>query len=89
MGTGSGPGGLNSRVFTNSYSGASAAMVFPFKNGGSFAGLSKPQYAYVTYNTLAFNGAGFGSRGGKWLHAHGIKTQFIPPQTQKPGIRWI
>ena len=82
MGTGSGVAGLNSRVYTNSYSTQSMAMVFPFRNGGSFAGLSKPQYSYVTYNTLAYHGAGAGGRAGRWAHAHGLAPiSFIPPSS--------
>ena len=82
MGSGSGPGRLNSRVYTNSFAGKSSEMVFPFQvrqTGPSFAGLSKPQYSYITYNTLAYHGAGAGGRAGKWANANGIKYQFIPP----------
>lgn len=79
MGNGSGPGGLNSRVYTNSYSYESSRMVFPFRNGGSFAGLTKPQYSYITYHSLAYQGAGAGGRAGRWLNAHNKKVAFIPP----------
>ena len=82
MGTGSGPGALNSRVYTISYAGKSAAAAFPFRNGGSFAGLSKPQYSYITYNALAYHGAGAGARAGRWANAHGQKISFIPPSSR-------
>jgi hypothetical protein len=36
MGTGSGPGGLNSRIFTNSFAGQSSAMAYPFKPNNYF-----------------------------------------------------
>jgi len=51
MGNGSGPGGLNSKVFTNSYSYQVSRMAIPFK-GTSFGGLSVPQYSYNTYSNL-------------------------------------
>jgi hypothetical protein len=77
MGNGSGPGRLNSRVYTNSYSGISNTMSFPYRNkGNSFGGLSKPQYSYLTYNTLAYHGAGAGSRGDRWLSSRGVNTSF-------------
>jgi len=80
MGTGSGPGALNSRIYTNSYASASRAMAYPFRNmGTSFAGLSKPQYAYITYNSLAYHGAGAGGRAARWAYAHGQRFSFIPP----------
>jgi len=82
MGSGSGPGRLNSRVYTNSFSGKSSAMVFPFQStqiGPSFAGISRPQYSYITYNTLAYHGAGAGGRAGRWANASGNQIAFIPP----------
>ncbi len=85
MGSGSGPGRLNSRIYTNSFSSKVNEMAFPFRNQGtSFAGLSKPQYSHLTYYELANNGAGFGSRGERWARAQGIQTSFIPPS---PSIR--
>jgi hypothetical protein len=81
MGNGSGTGGLNSRVYTNSYAGKSIAMAFPFKNGGSFGGLSKPQYSYVTYNSLAYHGSGAGGRADKWASANGLNISFVPPSS--------
>jgi hypothetical protein len=81
MGTGSGVSGLNSRVFTNSYSSKVQAMAFPFRNkGDSFAGLSKPQYSNLIYYTLAASGSGAGGRGGRWALSQGVTTQFIPPK---------
>jgi hypothetical protein len=82
MGTGSGPGGLNSRVFTNSLAWKNNQAYFPFyvrQAGNSFYGLSKPQYSSQSYHQLAYLGAG-GSRGEKWSRAFGRTTQFIPPQ---------
>ena len=79
MGNGSGPGGLNSRVYTNSYAGASRALAYPFKYGGSFAGLSRPQYSNLTYYSLAYNGAGAGARGGRWAIHQRNAISFIPP----------
>jgi hypothetical protein len=83
MGNGSGPGRLNSRIYTNSFSTKNYAAYGPFNLrdvGTSFYGLSKPQYSHQTYYQLANNGAGFGSRGDKWLRANGYANQqFIPP----------
>ena len=81
MGNGSGPGRLNSRVYTNSYSLLSIRGAQPFKNGGSFAGLSRPQYSYITYNSLAYLGAGAGGRGQRWANAKGVPISFVPPPT--------
>ena len=83
MGNGSGPGRLNSRVYTNSYASKSLEMAFPFKNGDSFAGLSRPQYSYVTYNCLAYHGAGAGGRAGRWARANSVPIQFIPPSLSR------
>jgi len=81
MGNGSGPGGLNSRVFTNSYAGESRSMALPFRfrNGGSFGGLSKPQYSNLIYYSLAYNGAGAGGRAGRWAIRHREPISFVPP----------
>jgi len=81
MGTGSGPGMLGSRVYTNSYAALIRHAAIPFQvvqRGSSFAGLSPPQYSYITYNTLAYNGAGAGGRAGRWAQANGIKYAFTP-----------
>ena len=78
MGNGSGPGGINSRVFSNSYSYQAQRMAMPFR-GNSFGGLSAPQYSYNTYSNLAYLGAGAGNRAGRWAVAHNIVTPFTPP----------
>ena len=76
MGTGSGVSGLNSRVFTNSYSSKVQAMAFPFRNkGDSFGGLSKPQYSNLIYYTLAASGANAGGR----AKTYNRDVSFIPP----------
>lgn len=80
MGNGSGVRGINSRVYTNSYATKVLSMAFPYRNqGNSFGGFSKPQYSHTTYYNLAYNGAGAGSRGGRWAINQGIKIPFIPP----------
>ena len=83
MGNGSGPGRLNSRVYTNSFAGKNNAAYFPFNSqhlGNSFYGLSKPQYSHSTYYQLANNGAGAGARGDRWLRSHSQQPiEFIPP----------
>lgn len=81
MGTGSGPGSLNSRIYTNSFSTQVAAMAFPYKNGGSFGGLTRTQYSYLTYHELADNTTGFGSRGAKWARRNGQQIVFNPPNS--------
>jgi hypothetical protein len=71
---------FNSRIATNSFATQEAAMAFPFKNGGSFGGLSKPQYSHLIYHQLADNSTGFGSRGARWERNNGIRPiSFIPP----------
>jgi len=83
MGNGSGPGRLNSRVYTNSFAGKNNEAYKPFylrDVGNSFYGLSKPQYSHATYYQLANNGAGAGARGDRWLRSHGYQsTVFTPP----------
>jgi hypothetical protein len=81
MGTGSGPGGLNSRIFTNSFAGQSSAMAYPFKPNNYFGFNSKPIYSYNVYHQLANNGAGFGAREGRWARVNNVKISFIPPKT--------
>jgi hypothetical protein len=83
MGNGSGPYGLNSRVFTNSYSMQVSRMAAPFR-GNSFGGLSAAQYSNLTYSNLAALGAGAGNRAGRWAVAKGQQVAFIPPQYPKP-----
>ena len=83
MGNGSGPYGLNSRVFTNSYSFQAGRMAAPFK-GNSFGGLSAPQYSCLTYSNLAYLGAGAGNRAGRWGVANGQTIAFIPPPSPRP-----
>jgi hypothetical protein len=83
MGNGSGPGRLNSRVYTNSFAGKNNEAYKPFylrDVGISFYGLSKPQYSHSTYYQLANNGAGAGARGDRWIRAYGQQPiNFIPP----------
>jgi hypothetical protein len=83
MGTGSGPGRLNSRVYTNSFAMKNNAAYSPFNLlhlGNSFYGLSKPQYSHSTYYQLANNGAGAGARGDRWLRSQGYQPiTFTPP----------
>ena len=83
MGTGSGPGRLNSRVYTNSFAGKNNEAYMPFyfqAAGNSFYNLSRPQYSHQTYYQLADNGAGAGARGDRWIIAQGYQTiSFIPP----------
>ena len=68
---------LNSRVFTNSYSSKVQAMAFPFRyKGGSFAGLSRPQYSNLIYYTLAASGANAGGR----AKTYSQNIAFIPPK---------
>jgi hypothetical protein len=65
MGTGSGTNGLNSRIFTNSYSYQSQREWYnqSIQNkGNSFYGLSIPQYQSTVYYTLSNNGPGAGAR---------------------------
>lgn len=76
MGTAFGRSGLNSRVYTNSYSSKVQAMAFPFRNqGDSFGGLSRPQYSNLIYYTLAASGANAGGRAGRFNRS----VSFIPP----------
>ena len=83
MGTGSGPGRLNSRIYTNSFAGKNNEAYAPFyllDRGNSFYGLSRPQYSRQTYYQLADNGAGAGARGDRWLRSQGYQQiSFIPP----------
>jgi hypothetical protein len=87
MGTGSGPGRLNSRIYTNSFAGKNNAAYAPFyflQAGNSFYGLSRPQYSRQTYYQLADNGAGAGARGDRWLRSQGYQPiTFIPPTLRR------
>jgi hypothetical protein len=81
MGTGSGPGGLNSRIFTNSYAYQSIATTIPNQGGTSFAGLSWPQYSRQTFFSLADCGPGIGARLARHRRAYNIPPiKFIPPK---------
>ena len=65
MGNGSGPPGLNSRIYTNSW-GYQAQRQFYDQSinqqGNSFYGLSIPQYQSTMYYMLSNNGPGAGAR---------------------------
>ena len=65
MGNGSGPGSLNSRIYTNSWSYQGQRQFFnqyARNQGNSFYGLSVPQYQSTMYYTLSNNGPGAGAR---------------------------
>ena len=65
MGNGSGPSGLNSRIYTNSWSYQAQRQFYSqYKQdiGNAFAGLSIPQYNSTMYYTLSNNGPGAGAR---------------------------
>ncbi len=79
MGTGSGPRGLNSRVFTNSFAGKEREMAYPFKPNNYFGFQNKKQYSYNVYHQLAYNGAGFGARGARWARVNQVPIAFNPP----------
>jgi hypothetical protein len=79
MGSGSGAGRINSRIFTNSFAGKEREMAFPLMPKLYFGFQTKPQYSYNVYHQLADNSAGFGSRGAKWALRNGIHTSYVPP----------
>ena len=79
MGTGSGPGRINSRIFTNSFASKENEMSFPLIPRNYFGFQNKKQYSYNVYHQLAYNGAGFGSRGARWARVYGISIAFNPP----------
>ena len=81
MGSGSGVGRINSRIFTNSFAGKEREMAFPLMPKLYFGFQTKPQYSYNVYHQLADNGASFGSRGGKWNRQHGIYLVYNPPSS--------
>ena len=65
MGNGSGPSGLNSRIYTNSWSYQAQRQFYPqyaTQQGNSFYGLSIPQYESTIYYNLSNNGPGAGAR---------------------------
>jgi hypothetical protein len=84
MGNGSGVGGLNSRIYTNSYAYQSQRTSYPKPIGYSFAGFSKPMYSYQTYHTLANNGPAIASRALRVDRAQGRPPiGFIPPTSYR------
>jgi len=78
-----GSGRFNSRVYTNSFSGKNNEAYAPYHfqmAGNSFDNLSRPQYSHQVYYQLAYNGAGIGSREGRWRRSQNLQPiQFIPP----------
>ena len=77
MGNGSGPSGLNSRIYTNSWSYQVQRQFYSQYNkdqGDSFYGLSKPQYQSTIYYTLSNNGPGAGARARRF--GYGGQTNF-------------
>ena len=79
MGTGSGPSGLNSRIYTNSFSAKNAAAYHPYyvkDIGNSFYGLTKQQYIVQTKQQLSNLGAGAGGRGARWARTFNLPYQF-------------
>jgi len=79
MGSGSGVGRINSRIFTNSFAGKEREMAFPLTPKRYFGFQTKPQYSYNVYHQLANNGASFGSRGAKWSRMNSQPISFNPP----------
>jgi len=72
MGNGSGPGHLNSRIYTNSWSYKVQRQFYNEyrkEQGDSFYGLSKPQYQSTIYYTLSNNGPGAGARARRFTGA--------------------
>ena len=62
MGNGSGTNGLNSRIYTNSWSYQAQREFYSLNQGPAFGGLSIPQYNSTIYYTLSNNGPGAGAR---------------------------
>lgn len=81
-------GRINSRIYTNSFSGKNNQAYLPFylqQAGDSFDCLSKPQYSCQTYYQLADNGPGAGGRAGRWRRANGLQPiPFFPPPNLYP-----
>jgi len=71
---------FNPTVANSSYASKSVAMAFPYRyKGDSFAGLSKPQYSYLIFNSSACLGASLGARASRYNVSNGIRHNFIPP----------
>ena len=70
---------LASRIYTNSFAGKEREMAFPFVPKNYFGFQNKTQYSYNVYHQLAYNGAGFGSRGARWARVNRVPVAFIPP----------
>ena len=79
MGTGSGPGGINSRIYTNSFAGKNREMAIDLYPKNYFGFQTKAQYSYNVYHSLADNSPGFGSRGARWARVNSIPIVFRPP----------
>jgi len=82
MGTGFTRSGLNSRVFTNSFSAKNASAYSPFyksgiTSGNSFYGLTKIQYNIQMKQQLSSLGAGAGNRGGRWNFSKNKTVNYI------------
>ena len=70
---------MNSRIFTNSFSGKEREMSLPLNPKLYFGFQNKTQYSYNVYHQLANNGAGFGSRGARWARINNVSVAFKPP----------
>ena len=70
---------LASRIYTNSFAGKEREMALPFKPNNYFGFQNRPQSSYNVYHQLAYNGAGFGSRGARWARVNNVHVAFIPP----------
>ena len=80
MGTGSGPGRLNSRIFTNSFAAKDRELAIALFPKNYFGFQTRAQYSYNTYHSLADNSPGFGARGARWARANGVTIAFNPPR---------
>jgi hypothetical protein len=70
---------LNSRIYTNSFSGKDKEMALPLVPKKYFGFQTKSQYSYNTYHALANNSPGFGSRSARWERSNGVSIAFNPP----------
>lgn len=70
---------MNSRIFTNSFSGKEREMALPLKPSLYFGFQNKTQYSYNVYHQLANNGAGAGARGARWSRVNNVPVAFVPP----------